>query len=243
MTKATPGRKLTVWGVVDPENRKRRITPVLLDEHYGWHSAFEDGIRWRLCAQGVEIEGGGIERTPGEPITVKRIWEAHRINIDYWSQKFAVHAATIIACIATESRGNPKAQRQEPGFLSDKLTPNKVSAGLMQTLLSTAREAIDDPDIDRWWMLKPNNSIRAGAAYMHDQRRKTRIDLPKVAAAYNAGGVYHQAGAANRWKMRCFPIGTGEHIDRFVKWFNDAVAMLGDHPNQPMVPWPEGPIR
>ena len=53
----------------------------------------------------------------------------------------------------------------------------------------------------------------------------TRFDPPLVAAAYNAGGVYHDPVPANRWRLRCYPIGTGAHVDRFVAWFNDAMRL------------------
>ena len=46
-----------------------------------------------------------------------------------------------------------------------------------------------------------------------------------MACAYNAGGVYQQNGAENRWRMRQYPIGTGAHADRFVAWFNDCFRM------------------
>jgi hypothetical protein len=37
--------------------------------------------------------------------------------------------------------------------------------------------------------------------------------------------------------MRQYPIGTSEHCDRFVKWFNDAVAVLDTHAKAPSVPY------
>lgn len=37
----------------------------------------------------------------------------------------------------------------EPGFPSDAQTPHRVSPGLMQTLIATAREALGDPSLDR----------------------------------------------------------------------------------------------
>jgi hypothetical protein len=51
-----------------------------------------------------------------------------------------------------------------------------------------------------------------------------------VACAYNAGGIYPNDGPDNRWKMRQYPIGSGAHADRFVRWFNDCVyAMEADN--------------
>ena len=204
-----------------------------LTEYHG----FVDSVRWRLVADGVDIEGSGVERTAGAPATITRIWEAHAADINSAATEFNVPCAHILATIATESGGNANAVRQEPGFVSDAATPNKVSPGLMQTLISTARTALpaDAPNIDRAWLLVPLNSIRAGTAYIASQKPSTELDPPRVACAYNAGSLCHQPGAANRWKMRQYPIGTGEHCDRFVKWFNDAVHVLDGHATQPTV--------
>lgn len=116
--------------------------------------------------------------------------------------------------------------REEPGYISDEATPNKVSPGLMQTLISTARGVLADPSLNRQWLLEPGNSIRAGTAYITSQWKLTHLDPPKVACAYNAGSVVYNANATNRWKMRQYPIGTQEHADRFVKWFNDCFVMF-----------------
>jgi hypothetical protein len=132
----------------------------------------------------------------------------------------------IIATICTESGGNPADERDEPGFVSYDATPDRVSIGLMQTLISTARAALGGlPEIDGPWLLVPDNSIRAGTAYIAQQTSKTQFDPPVVACAYNAGGVHQQNGPENRWRMRQYPIGTSHHADRFVAWFNDCFRM------------------
>lgn len=105
----------------------------------------------------------------------------------------------------------------------------------MQTLISTARSTLKDKSIDRNWLLVPDNSIKAGTCYIAEQTGKTGLDPPKVACAYNAGSIIRNTGPENRWKMKQYPIGSGEHCDRFVKWFNDAVAVLADHPNRPTI--------
>jgi hypothetical protein len=194
--------------------------PLLTNFH-----SFRDSIRWRLQKKGLEIEGSGIERTGGEPKTVTRVWDQFGYAIDQWSERYGVPAELIVATICTESSGNPRKVREEPGYKSDDKTPDKVSPGLMQTLISTARYVLQDPKIDREWLLNPGNSIQAGMAYIASQMTRTNLDPPKVACAYNAGGVYYNDGSKNRWKMRQFPIGSSEHTDRFVKWFNDFYAV------------------
>jgi murein DD-endopeptidase MepM/ murein hydrolase activator NlpD len=203
------------------------------------HSAFPGGARWCLTPKGIELEDTGIDRTPGRPVTVTRIWEKFSEPINKWALEYKVPCVLIIATIATESGGDHKAIRIEPGYISDQQTPKRISVGLMQTLISTARDTLKgtNVEIDRNWLLTPSNSIQAGTSYIAEQRGQTGYDPPKVACAYNAGGVYENAGLGNRWKMRQFPLGTGEHCDRFVKWFNDAVYLLSEHSTKPTVPY------
>ena len=201
-----------------------------LAEFHGFH----DSVRWRVTAAGVEIEGSGVERTKGEPRTVTRAWESFGDHINRTARGYRVPCALILATICTESGGKEDAVRLEPGYVSDEKTPGKVSVGLMQTLISTAREALQ-ATVDRSWLAIGRNSIEAGTAYIARQARITRLDPPLVAAAYNAGGLYHQTGSGNRWKLRQYPIGTGAHCDRFVRFFNDAVFVLARHPTRPAV--------
>jgi soluble lytic murein transglycosylase-like protein len=63
----------------------------------------------------------------------------------------------------------------------------------------------------------PAISIEAGARYIRSQRPKTDFEPPLVAAAYNAGSL--RESSANRWHLAS----TAEHLDRFVKFYNDAV--------------------
>ena len=199
-----------------------------------WHG-FENSVRWRLVPEGVEIEGSGVERSKGRPTTVLRVWEAFGDAINQVARARQVPCPLIVATICTESGGNPDAVRLEPGYVSDAATPGRVSIGLTQTLISTASETMR-MSIDREWLRQPRNAIDAGASYMAKQGRTTKFDPPLVAAAYNAGRLAHQNGEKNRWKLRQFPIGTPAHCDRFVKFYNDAVAMMAGHPTAPSVP-------
>jgi len=191
------------------------------------------GVSWKLTADGVFVDGSGIERTSGSPTTVTRVWEQYHDPINASAAQYEVYCELVIAVICTESSGDPTSRRNEPGYVSDSTTPDRVSLGLMQTLISTARDALGDPAIDAQWLLQPENSIQAGTAYIRKQRSQTLLDPPKVACAYNAGGVHDNDGPTNRWKMRMYPIGTSAHCDRFVKWFNDVVAVLQTHPIRP----------
>jgi len=201
-----------------------------------FHNCF-GGVKWKLDENGVFIEGSGSERTKGEPATVTRVWEQYHEEICRWGSAFDIRCELILATICTESGGNAAARRNEPGFRSDDETPDRVSLGLMQTLISTARSVLNNEGIDAAWLLTPDNSIQAGAAYIAQQRQQTNLDPPRVACAYNAGGVYENDQPANRWKMKQYPIGSGEHCDRFVQWFNDAVYVLSQNAIKPAVSW------
>ncbi len=195
---------------------------------------FRDGIRWRLTADGLVIGDEEVPRgSGGPPRTVRRIWESFGQPIRSAATRFDVPVELILATIATESRGNPLAERAEPGFVSYDRTPSRVSICLMQTLLSTARDALNDPTLGADALRDPTTAVMAGTAYIAQQKSLTNFDPPMVACAYNAGGVYHQAGAGNRWKMRQFPIGTGAHADRFVAWFNDCFLLFEDTAHAP----------
>jgi peptidoglycan hydrolase-like protein with peptidoglycan-binding domain len=200
----------------------------ILQPLQAWHRYRGKSDEWRLQKDGIAVNRQHPERTSGEPKTVRRIWKEFGLAILRWSENYQVPAELILATICTESSGNPSAKREESGYLSDEKTPSRVSIGLMQTLISTARVAVGRSDIDRPWLLDPDNSIQAGTAYIASQFKQTGFDPPKVACAYNAGRVVLNDSPTNRWKMRQFPIGTGEHADRFIKWFNDFYAVLSE---------------
>jgi hypothetical protein len=187
---------------------------------------FRDSVRWQLTAEGISVGGGPPEMNSAGSQTVRRVWTDFKMPTEEWSVKFGVPAELIIATICTESNGKPNALRKEPGYVSDKQTPHKVSPGLMQTLISTAAATLRLDGIDRNWLLQPENSIRAGTGYIAQQWRTTHFDPPKVACGYNAGGIYHNDSPDNRWKMRQYPINSAKHADRFVKWFNECFLMF-----------------
>lgn len=214
-----------------------RIPPSPNINYTTYHQAFANGVRWRLREEGIEIEGSGIERTPGIPQTMTRIWQNFNQEINQWARYYNVPCVAILATIATESGGNPNSVREEPGYISDTATPGLVSPGLMQTLISTARETLRNSAIDRQFLLNPSNSIQAGTAFISRQRSQTLLDPPKIAAAYNSGGVYENTNPNNRWRMRQYPLGTSHHCDRYVKWFNDAVFVLNQSNIAASVPY------
>lgn len=203
---------------------------VRLTEQHGWR----ESVTWRVTPEGLVTEGRKHPRkTSRAKWAVLKTWKRHGKLIARVAAREGVPAELLLAAVAIESRGNPRAVRREPGYVSDARTPHKAVLGLGQMLLTTARATMGNRRIDRCWMFNPTNAMTATARYIKHQARKTRWDPPLVGAAYNAGGVYHQGGEKNRWKMRNYPIGTATHIDKFVYGFNASMRLFGKMKNPP----------
>ena len=214
---------------VEPPLRADPLASDSLGDQCAIHGYYHDGCRWRLGLDGIEVEGAGLiafstqERTQASGVITR-----FRQEIIAALATHKVPVELMIACICAESSGKPEAQRLEPGCDKNnpENTPSRVSVGLMQTLLSTARATLRQPGLRLAELLRPDMSILAGAAYMAQQSRQTRYDPPLAAAAYNAGSLRYNGGANNRWKLLQYPIGTSQHVDRFIRGFNAAMALI-----------------
>ncbi len=188
-------------------------------------------LRWRLVRAGVVVEGeAGPRRSEPAPRVAAQAWARHRPALEEAARRFAVPVELLLATACTESAGRADAVREEPGFLSDSLTPHRVSPGLMQTLISTAREALGDPSLGRAALLDARTSALAGAAYIRRQalrgRLPTGFDPPLVAIAYNAGSLRPSRDATDPWGLVQTRRGNGElHACAFLRFFNDAMAV------------------
>jgi hypothetical protein len=205
----------------------------------GTFHGYRDSVRWRVTPDGIEIEGSGTERTKDRPDIALRAWELFADDINPVADAYRIPCALIVAAICNESAGgDPRAVHMTSGYLSDEETPDKVCVGLMQTLISTASRALEK-DVDREWLLQADNSLRAGAAFMQQQSQDTKLDPPLVAAAYAAGRLRYDPSEANRWRLhqgslrQCLV--AGGYTDRFVRFLNDAVQMLGEARTPPSV--------
>lgn len=201
------------------------------------HAAFpaEGAYNWRVDATGLRINAAPARGSGGPPVTVRGIWDQFGTAISTWSTRLSVPAELIVATIGTESSGKPNAIRFEPRYNTDEATPDQVSPGLMQTLISTARAVLANPAIDRDWLLVPEHSIQAGTTYILQQSRQTGFDPPMVACCYNAGRIALEESPGNPWRMLQYPVGTGEHCDRFVQWLNDCMHLFATLPQPPQV--------
>ena len=131
-------------------------------------------------------------------------------------------------------RFDPVSLRHEPGFESDYETPHRVSAGLMQTLLSTAQQMASKHDMPvpsrARELYDPRTSIMLGAAYCAHQREKYddgvegfEFDFVHLTGAYNAGGVYFNRDSP--FRLRTY---SPTRTERAIRWHNDACKVLDE---------------
>lgn len=198
--------------------------------------------RWRLTAAGLLLEGEAEpRRTPGTPRTAAGCWDRFRAPMQAAAQRFGVPVELLLATACTESGGRAEAVREEPGFVSDRETPHRVSPGLMQTLISTAREVLGDPTLDRARLLEPAVSLAAGAALIRRQaisgKLPTGFDPPLVAIAYNAGSLRVAEAPENPWGLvQTRRDARHWHADGFLAFLNDGFAVLAADPPDPATP-------
>lgn len=188
--------------------------------------------RWRLTREGVEVDGkigftAGVALRATMRHTTGMAWTRHGEAMCQAARKYGVPVELLLACACTESGGKAEALRLEPGYIDDISTPHRVSPGLMQTLISTARETLGDPKIDREALLRAEVSLDAGASYIARQAVRSRVptgfDPPLVAIAYNAGSL---RAAANPWGLVQTRRGMDWHADVFCRFVNDAMEIM-----------------
>jgi hypothetical protein len=195
------------------------------------HGHVKGGVTWNLTPKGICVGGAPPKGSGGEPTTARRVWAWFAEDIRGAANHFKVPVELIVMTICGETASSSptlyhcvNARRRETGWLSDSETPDRVSVGCMQTLISTARAVLNTPTLSTANLVDPATSIAAGTAYIASQFGMTSFDAPLVAAGYNSGGLYPESEAANRWRLRCYPLGSGRYIDDAVEWFNDAMA-------------------
>lgn len=187
-------------------------------------------------------------RTKGDPSTMRQLLRDFGLEIAEACSAFNLPLQLVMACIGIEAtkqprdraRFNPRCIREEPGYRSDEATPNKISPGLMQTLLSTAGDCVADcpwlnetrSSLTREDLFVPRYSVSLGAAYI--RRQMSRIEEDEVgfspedpilnaSAAYNAGSVRFDAD--NDWHLLTYG---PTRMDEFCAWWNDSLAVIAE---------------
>jgi len=193
------------------------------------HGYYKDGCRWRLGAGGLEVEGdAGAAPASSDRARVTSVMTQFRQEVAAALATYHVPVELVIACICTESEGRPEALVMEPGCdrNNPENTPTQISVGLTQLRLATARTLLRQPQLKLAELQRPDIAILAGTAYMDQQTPITACDPPLVGAAYDIGSLRYNSSDANRWRLLQYPIGTSGYVDRFVRFFNAAIAAV-----------------
>lgn len=207
------------------------------------YKSFKGGQRWRVLPDGrIEVEHEGAIRTQGEPLSIRRLLDEHGAVISAACECFDIPLEWLLGMIPIEARKirasgggvrfDPVSLRHEPGYESDTETPHRVSAGLMQTLLSTAQSMARKHDLAEPRtasdLYDPGVSVMLGAAYCAHQRDRYAkgveghsFDFVHLTGAYNAGGVYFNR--TTPFKLRTY---SPSRTERAIRWHNDALAVL-----------------
>jgi len=198
--------------------------------------AFRNSTRWRVTARGLTTCNGAVRIPKIEHYRIKMVpkaWKEYGALIRAAARKYRVPAELFLTIIINESGLKPKSFQKYSGYINDRKTPHRISVGLGAVLISTARYMLKDDSINRAWLQDPENTMRMIGVYLDRHYRMTGFDPVKVAGSYNAGALYHQDGAANRWKIRNFPVGSSIYIDHFVAVFDEAMRFLSARPDRP----------
>lgn len=174
----------------------------------------------------VACERVAYLRTRGTPITMRTVDQDWSVSILKAAAIYSVQPSLIAATIAREAtivRGTKYHRDAHCERYEDRIS--EYSAGLMQTLVSTAnamnrKHDVIDGVLDRFDLYSPEVSTQMGAAYYaHGEERIGSSDPVLLQAGYNAGwGSLSRASDKNRWKL----IVHGSHaVEKFMAYTND----------------------
>lgn len=220
-----------------PRTRGKPATMTLFAHRFQAPLAYESrrhGMPVELILATIGAEGGprlhAVRHEPHYPAHVVRV-----PNNQEWVAWAEASNAAAVRFLNLHWREIPVGCFEEadetPVRVGRRIYPagSRVSIGIMHTLISTASDALGKR-VTRAELLRPEVSIAAGASYINHQKRVTGWDPPVVGAAYNAGSVRENQSPRNPWRMVQYPIGTGQHCNRFVAFYNDAVAVVSAMP-------------
>lgn len=156
-------------------------------------------------------------------------WQRYGALIAAAAQRHGVPAELILATIVDESGGKPTAVATNPGYVSDAATPHKISVGLGQMLISSARAIAPERRWDRASLSDPALAIDLVARYHARFYRQTGFDPRLVAAAYLAGSA-PALQPGQRWYPR-----NQRHAARYTALVEAGVAHLSREPARPSV--------
>jgi hypothetical protein len=175
---------------------------------------------WHIDGDGFVVLNDG-RRPMGSRVFARSCFLQHADSFQRWASAFSrnLKVAHLVATAITESGCSEWKGAESVDNLSTGLM--QVTGGTCRNLLRQLEtpEMSEDACLEKM-VVDPDFSIGMAAALITqpDQVRLTELDPPKVAAVYNAGGLYPDS--TNPWRLRA----TGNHIDRFVAAYNAYVA-------------------
>lgn len=244
-------------------NRSRNSNGLALEQR-----SHDSGATWRILDDGrivlddvlrlasgalrplLTLDDDGAVRTKGDPRTARVLLEEYGEHIRDAAALTELPTAWIAAMVTIESKRIPGLLAFDPislrdedgsGFSKYRSRKNRVSAGLMQTLLSTAEDVQFDHVVLQMWsdafngpggkldlcdLCVPRLSIALGAAYMLRQVERFGRDPVLLVGAYNAGGVY--STSRNPWRIRTYG---ADRIPKFAAYHNDILSVMNTLPS------------
>lgn len=129
--------------------------------------------------------------------------DKYSTTIKMASIRYGVKAPAIKAIIAIESTWNPVAKRYEAHL-------KEYSMGLMQLLLSTAKEVSGNKNLTYEQLQNPTMNIMLGTKYFAKQLKRYDGNYSDAVAAYNAGSVKKALDGTYVNQA---------HVTKFNRWF------------------------
>ena len=203
----------------------------------------EDWNHWRVLDEGILVFGeGDVRRSPGEPLLMRKVVEAHADIILACADRFAVSEQFLAALVATQSRGDERAEN-----LDERAKDWGIGLAKMRTATArkTARSRPHEfptvtpepvpaggaPEVWRGILRDPTTALALAAAWARDAsaRLDLRGDPLLLFCAYQTGGL---SEADNAWGVahhRQLEDGVvvSDSLDDFAAWYGDACAVYG----------------
>ena len=181
---------------------------------------FQDGLKWRIDHAGFIVLMDG-RRPVGSRTFAQSCFRRYGDSFRNWVRVYGknLKIAHLVAVAITES-GCPGGNvlGSEDGLSTGVM---QVTGETCQKLLRYLGRPVLSQEACMTKMAKdPDFSIELAAAYITQPKYAmiTALNPPKVAATYNAGGLFYDPN--NAWRLRT----TGNHIDRFVAAYNAYVS-------------------
>jgi hypothetical protein len=185
----------------------------------------------------VEVEGEGVLRTSGEPLTMRQMREDYGPELDEAAAHFDVPVEWIMAMVTIEAVRIKGTRTWDPRSYRYESRIDDASVGLMQTLIGTARDMQRRYDlyqgerIDRAFLEVPLHSLMLGTAYMRYQLDRYDDEWGQdpviLTGTYNAGSLRldkpNKDGKLNPFMVRTYG---PERTHKFLRFLGDAVAVM-----------------